>query len=310
MMRKILHKVFYILSLTPLSILYLLSDFLTFLLYRVFKYRRSIVMENLSIVFPEKTDAEKEKIAKKFYQNIADSLVETFKMISASERLIERMFVFDQSLLDLFSGTDKKIQIHAMHNFNWEVVNLAISRHLKMPFLGVYQPLKQPFFESLFTKIRTRYGTVLIPANDFKNNFIPYQDQQYIIALVADQNPKKIANAWWVDFFGRPTAFTKGPETAAMISNNRIVFGNFFKVKRGIYSCTATWVTDDPASLAPGELTLKYIQFLEKCIRERPDNYLWSHRRWKHEYKDEFRNLKLISKDQLPSGSAIAASQG
>jgi KDO2-lipid IV(A) lauroyltransferase len=69
-------------------------------------------------------------------------------------------------------------------------------------------------------------------------------------------------------------------------------------------------VTDDPASLAPGELTLKYIQFLEKCIRERPDNYLWSHRRWKHEYKDEFSNLRLISKDQLPSGSAIAASQG
>ncbi|MFN5055598.1 MAG: lysophospholipid acyltransferase family protein [Bacteroidota bacterium] len=294
----ILHFFFYVLSLIPLRILYLLSDLLTFLIYHVFKYRRSVVMENLSIAFPEKSEQERKKIAKAFYSNVADSLVETFKMISASDRLIEKMFRFDPVMLEPFLKTDKKIQIHAMHNFNWEVVNLGISKNFKLPFLGVYQPLKNEFFEKLFSSIRARYGTVLIPATDFKNNFLPYQDKQYIIALVADQNPKRIAQAWWVDFFGKPTAFTQGPEKAARLSNNRIVFGTFFKLKRGVYSFSAEVITDDAASMMPVELTLKYVDFLDSCIRDRPDNYLWSHRRWKHPYNEAFASLRLISADR------------
>jgi KDO2-lipid IV(A) lauroyltransferase len=297
-MQGLLYYFFYILSLIPLRVLYLFSDLVTFLIYHVFQYRRSVVMENLFIAFPEKSDKERKKIAKNFYQNIADSLVETFKMISASDRLIEKMFRFEPAMLEPFLKTDKKIQIHAMHNFNWEVVNLGISKNFKLPFLGVYQPLKNEFFEMLFSKIRSRYGTVLIPATDFKNNFLPYQDKQYIIALVADQNPKRIAHAWWVDFFGRPTAFTQGPEKSARLSNNRIVFGTFFKLKRGVYSFSTEVITDDPASLKPGELTLKYVDYVQRSIRERPDNYLWSHRRWKHAYNEAFASLRLISADR------------
>jgi KDO2-lipid IV(A) lauroyltransferase len=256
-------------------------------------------MENLQIAFPEKSEIERKKIARDFYQNISDGLVETFKMLSANDRMIEKMFIVDQAMLATLLDTDKKIQIHAMHNFNWEVVNLGIAKNFKLPFLGVYQPLKNQYFEKLFSTIRSRYGTVLIPTTDFKNNFLPYQDKQYIIALVADQNPKRIANAWWVDFFGRPTAFTQGPEKAAQLSNNRIIFGTFFKLKRGVYSFSAEVVTDDPASMQLGGLTLKYVDYVQRCIRERPANYLWSHRRWKHRYNVSFAPLRLISADRL-----------
>ncbi|NBO58375.1 MAG: hypothetical protein EBU73_05480 [Chitinophagia bacterium] len=115
------------------------------------------------------------------------------------------------------------------------------------------------------------------------------------MALVADQNPKRADQSWWVDFFGRPTAFTQGPENAARATNNRVVFGNFYKIKRGVYTCSVESIIDDPASLQPGELTFKYVLFAEKCIRARPDNYLWSHRRWKHEYKEEYAALRLTS---------------
>ena len=297
-LHAIVHVFFYIISLIPLRVLYLLSDCMTFLFYHVFKYRRSVVMENLLIAFPEKSEKEREKIARDFYQNIADSLVETFKMLSASDRMIEKMFIVDHAVLGSLLDTDKKIQIHTMHNFNWEVVNLGISKNFKLPFLGVYQPLKNQYFEKLFSTIRSRYGTVLIPATDFKNNFLPFHNKQYIIALVADQNPKRIAQSWWVDFFGVPTAFTKGPEKAARLSNNRIVFGTFFKLKRGVYSFSAEVVTDDPASMQPGELTLKYVDYVQRCIRERPANYLWSHRRWKHRYNESFAPLRLISTDR------------
>lgn len=278
----------YGISLMPLWVLYRLSDFLAFLVYSVVRYRKAVVLGNLKIAFPEKSDKERNKIAKQFYLNFTDTLVESIKLISSGHELINRMFVFKPELMQVFEGTSKNIQVHAMHNFNWEIVNLGISREMKLPFLAVYQPILNPFFESLFRKIRTRYGTVLLPATDFKNNFIPHQDKQYVLALVADQNHGSPTIAWWANFFGKPTPFVKGPEKAARMRDTVVIFATFYKIKRGLYTFEAEKFTDAPLELKPGELTLNYIQYVEKKVRERPDNYLWSHRRWKHPYKPEY----------------------
>ena len=293
MIDKLVYVVLYGISLLPLRVLYGLSDALTFLNFHLFGYRKKIVLSNLDCAFPEKSIQEKRRIAKKFYSNFFDTLVESVKLISSDNRLIDRMFVVDPDMLKIFRSTRKNIQIHAMHNFNWEIVNLGAAREFNLPFLGVYQPITNPFFEALFKKIRTRTGTVLIPANDFKNNFLPYQDKQYVIALVADQNPGHPAKAWWANFFGRPAPFVRGPERAAISRDNLVVFANFYKLKRGVYTFEAELFTDDTSTLREGEMTLKYIQYLERIIRLRPDNYLWSHRRWKHPYKPEYAELAL-----------------
>jgi KDO2-lipid IV(A) lauroyltransferase len=290
---RLLYALLYTVSLLPLWVLYGLSDFLSFVVYRIIGYRKAVVLSNLAIAFPEKSGAERSRIAKAFYSNFTDSMLESIKLISAGDRLIDKMFVADPKVFEVFSGTDKNIQIHALHNFNWEVVNQGVSREMKLPFLAVYQPIISPFFEQLFKKIRSRFGTVLIPANDFKNNFLPHQGRQYTIALVADQNPGNPAKAWWVNFFGKPAPFVMGPENAARARDTVVVFGNFYKIRRGLYTFVAEKITDDPASMQPGELTLRYIQYIEDRIRERPDNYLWSHRRWKHPYKPEYASLAL-----------------
>ena len=285
---RILYGILYLISLLPLPILYVLSDGLTFLVYHVVGYRKDIVMSNLKIAFPEKTNIERAVIAKRFYRNFIDAMVESIKLISAGDALINKMFIANTDIFNTLAASKKNIQIHAMHNFNWEIVNQGVSRLVPLPFLGVYQPILNTFFENLFTQIRSRYGTVLIPANDFKNNFIKYGDKQYIIALVADQNASNPRRAWWANFFGRPTPFVKGPENAARERDNIVVFGNFFKIKRGVYTFKVELATESAASLPEGELTLRYIKYVEDRIRERPDNYLWSHRRWRHEYKEEY----------------------
>lgn len=290
---RVLYAFLYAISLLPRWALYGLSDFLSFVVYRIVGYRKAVVLSNLAIAFPEKTAVERSRIAVAFYRNFTDSMLESIKLISAGDKLIDKMFVADPKVFEVFSGTDKNIQIHALHNFNWEVVNQGVSREMKLPFLAVYQPIISPFFEQLFKKIRSRFGTVLIPANDFKNNFLPHQGNQYAIALVADQNPGNPARAWWVNFFGKPAPFVMGPEKAARARDTVVVFGNFYKIRRGLYTFAVEKITDDPASLQPGELTLRYIQYIEDRIRERPDNYLWSHRRWKHSYKPEYAELAL-----------------
>lgn len=287
------YGVLYALSLLPLRVLYLLSHVLSFVSYRWIRYRRVVVEENLKVAFPEKSQLQRDAIAKQFYLNFSDTLVESVKTISASEQLIDRMFQADMAVFEQLYCAKKNIQIHAMHNFNWEVVNLGMSRKLALPFLGVYQPIINPFFENMFRKIRSRYGTVLIPANDFKNNFFPPKESHHVLALVADQNPGNPAKAWWVNFFGKPAPFVMGPEKAARARDNIVVFGNFFRLRRGVYTFELEIITDDIAQMKEGELTLRYIQYLQDRIRERPDNYLWSHRRWKHPYKDAYAPLAL-----------------
>lgn len=260
-------------------------------------YRKQIVMSNLSIAFPEKSEEERVAIAKEFYLNFCDAMMEAIKLISADNRLIDKMFVVDPNMLQAIEGTTKNIQIHAMHNFSWEIVNLGVAREVKLPFLGVYQPITNNFFEELFKKIRSRNGTILIPANDFKNNFLPHNNKQYILALVADQNPGNPAKAWWVNFFGKPAPFVMGPENAARQRDTAVLFANFYKVKRGLYSFSVEKFTDHPADLAPGELTMSYIKYIEDKTRERPANYLWSHRRWKHPFKPEYTDQVLGTLD-------------
>ena len=293
MKNKVSYILLYGFSLIPLKGLHVISDILSFVVYHWIGYRKEVVLSNLAIAFPEKSEKERSAIAKAFYRNFTDAMLESIKLMSANDAWIDRRFVIDPALMKVFEGTEKNIQIHALHNFNWEIVNLGISKALKQPFLGVYQPIINPFFEALFKKIRTRNGTILIPANDFKNNFIPHQDKRYVLALVADQNPGNPAKAWWLNFFGKPAPFVMGPEKAARMRDTVVVFGTFYKIKRGVYTFTAERITDNPASMEPGALTKLYIKYLEDRIRERPDNYLWSHRRWKHAFKPEYKDLVL-----------------
>ncbi len=290
---RLLYALLYGFSLLPMRMLYLMSNALAFVAFSGIGYRKKIVMGNLSVAFPEKTNKERIAIAKEFYLNFCDALMESIKLISADNRLIDKMFVADPAVVKVFESTSKNIQIHAMHNFSWEIVNLGVAREMKLPFIGVYQPITNQFFNELFKKIRSRNGTILIPANDFKNNFLPHSDKQYAIALVADQNPGNPAKAWWVNFFGKPAPFVMGPENAARQRDTAVLFANFYKVKRGLYSFSVEKFTDRPADYAPGELTLHYIKYIEDKTKERPANYLWSHRRWKHPYKPEYANQVL-----------------
>ena len=128
----------------------------------------------------------------------------------------------------------------------------------------------------------------MIAAGDFKSRFHQYASNRYALVLVADQTPGSPANAYWVNFFGKLTPFVTGPEKGARLNDCAVIFCNFFKVRRGYYEVELHMECLEPRELKRGELTLRFVRFMEDCIRKRPDNYLWSHKRWKWPYKDEY----------------------
>jgi Kdo2-lipid IVA lauroyltransferase/acyltransferase len=217
--------------------------------------------------------------------------VETIKLISLSKKGLMKKFTGSPELFNDLLSQGKHVQIHAMHNFNWEIINLNTAIQLRYPLLVVYMPVKNKVFEKITSDIRRRYGTILIPATEFKTRFLNFANIPNLLTLVADQNPGTPSNAYWLPFFGKMTPFVKGPEKGARLNNTAVVFGNFFPVSRGIYSYDLKLVTMHAEEMPEGELTRRFVAYLEECIRKHPANYLWSHRRWKHEYSSEYETI-------------------
>ncbi len=289
-MYYIIYGFLYLISLLPFFILYGISDIIFLLTYYVIGYRKKIVLGNLAIAFPEKKMIEKKKIARKFYSNFIDTLIESVKMLSLSEKAFEKRCTADLAACNALAAKGNNIHFHSGHQMNWEYANWIFAKKLSIPWVGVYMPLTQKSFNKLFYNLRAKYGTILVSTIEFKSRMHQVFRSQYSLALAADQNPGRLNNAYWLNFFSKAAPFVTGPDKGAVRNKAAVVFVRFIKLKRGHYHFETNIITEDAGTLSPGELTLQYRDFLEATIRKNPDNYLWSHRRWKHPYSDGFKN--------------------
>ena len=292
----IIYSFLYLISLLPWRILYFISDGITFLLCRILKYRLEVVNNNLAIAFPGKTINERKLIAKQFYQQFTDSFIETIKLLSVSDKTFSKRFTSNAEVLQELYKSGQSVQLMAGHFFNWEFANWGAAKYGKYPFIAVYMPLSNKAFDKIMFDLRARYGTILISAINFRTAFPKYTNQgPYALALAADQNPGNPLQAYWINFFGRLTPFVKGPEKGAKINNTAQVFANFYRTKRGHYHTQYEVMTTSPNYFKDGQLTAQFVKILEEKIKANPSNYLWSHRRWRHEY-DANVHEKLVVK--------------
>jgi KDO2-lipid IV(A) lauroyltransferase len=286
----IVYGLLYLISLLPFFVLYRISDLFFVLAYHLMGYRKDVVRKNLLIAFPEKTEQERIKIAKQFYKNLIDTFIETIKLLSISDKAFAKRAKIDFTEINPLIAKGKNIQFQMGHQMNWEYGHWVLALKMTIPWIGVYMPIKNKVLEKLFYKIRNKGNTILVAKNQFKNQVHTLFSQQYTIGLMSDQNPGQPITGYWLNFFGRPVPFISGPDKAAIKNNTAVVFVKFVKLKRGYYRFEPTVITEEGGSLAEGMLTRAYRDFLETTIREQPDNYLWSHRRWKFDYSTEFEN--------------------
>ena len=266
----------------------MLSDGIYFLIYYVVGYRKDVVFKNLTIAFPEKSDEEKIKISKEFYALFVDTFIETIKLISISKKEFQKRFEMDASILQELQKTKQPIQLHTGHFFNYEFVNLGIAIYKgSYNWLGIYAALSNKAFNKIIYNMRSKFGTTLISSKEFRSSFHQYTNKPYILGLAADQNTSNPLNAYWINFFGKKTAFIKGPEKGARSMNTAVIMVYTYPIKRGYYKTEMSLLTTEPNSLPLGTITKSLANFLEEKIKQHPSNYLWSHKRWKHEYDAE-----------------------
>ena len=298
-MYYVIYSFLYVVSLLPFKILYLISDLLYILLYYVVGYRLQIVRNNLLIAFPEKTGKERTAIAKQFYKNLIDTFIETIKMLSLGKNEFLQRCNDNFEVVNTIIGKGKNIQFLCAHQFNWEYGNWVLAMKVNLPIASVYMPIKNKALNKIFLKIRSRFGAIMVDATQYSKNMKKVARHQHALALIADQNPGWPARAYWLNFFKKPAPFLIGPEKGAIRNNNAVVFTKFVKIKRGYYYFENFVVTENASEYKPGEITRKFRDFIEDAIVNEPAGFLWSHRRWKHDYKKEYQNL-WIDNEKLP----------
>ncbi|AKD05682.1 lauroyl acyltransferase [Pontibacter korlensis] len=276
------------LSLLPLPVLYVLSDFLYFVVYYLVGYRKKVVINNLRNAFPEKSVKEIDQISKDFYKQFMDVVVEILKLRSMKASEMERRIVFtNQELLDNFVQQGKTVITMGSHSANWEWVLSAGAVQFNFPAYGIYKPLNNPFFEAFMLKTRSKLGAKLIKMKDTLRDFASNRKMPRVVAMLSDQTPLKSEITFWTTFLNQDTPFYTGAEKLSERFKYPVLFLDVKRTSRGHYALTFEQITDGTSALEVTSetdfpITVAFAQKLEAAIRRAPADYLWTHKRWKH----------------------------
>ena len=302
----IVFAVWYVFSLLPLRIHYVLSDLLFWLLYGVVGYRKAVIRKNLRESFPEKSEEELRKIERGFYRFFCDYLVETIKMMTISKENIHRRLTFKGTeLVDEIVESGQSCAVYLGHLCNWEwVTSLPLWVTPKAQCGQIYHPLENKEFDRLFLYSRQRFGATCIAMQDTLREIVNYRskNQPVVIGYISDQVPFWTNIHHWVDFLHHDTPVLTGTERIAKKVNHAVFFLDVHRVRRGYYEAEFKLMTREPQKMDDFEITDIYFKLLEESIRRAPEFWLWSHNRWKRtreEFNERFEvvNGKVIPKD-------------
>ena len=281
----------YTFSILPFWALYFFSDFLAFVLRRIIRYRSKTIQENLFYSFPEKSPEERKKIEKGYYAYLADLMVEILKMFTMDEKSIRKHFpspaeqINDPETQKTFELLLKSKGCIGMlgHYGNWEWASFVSSLNFKdKENWIIYKTLNDKDFDKLFNRVRSRFGAELIEMKNVLRKFASAGETPFIAYFVSDQTPLNLNSYHKITFLNQETLVYLGAEKIAKSKNIPVIYIEIQKIKRGIYKTRLEILAEDPGLLTAEEINLRFQRRLEKTIQEKPEYWLWSHKRWKY----------------------------
>ncbi len=280
-------------SALPFPVLYFISDILYGIIYYLIGYRRQVVAQNLLNAFPEKSTAERQAIAKQFYHNLTDIIVETIKLATIPEpELTKRVRILNPEIIDALTANGQLILAMGGHECNWEWGPPGGIPYFKCPIDSVYKPLSNEFFDAFILRTRSRLGPTLVRMKDTLRYLIQHKKEPRLFCMLSDQTPPRSEIQYWTTFMNQDAGFFVGADKIAASFKMPVFFIHAGRVGRGRYTFKLVPVIPSTeAQQTAFPVTEEFARMLENWIRENPADYLWSHRRWKHSRPaDEVKN--------------------
>lgn len=246
-----------------------------------------VVRTNLKNSFPEKSLCEIIGIEKRYYRHMCDIFIESYKLWHMSEEEIKRRCVFKHTeVLEQYYEKGRSVIGVFGHFGNWEwMTSYRLWTNYDVDFYPLYKPLYDKVLDRLMFKIRSHFGAKPVPKNDILRLLVKNRQSGKLCfsAFIADQTPNIHNLNFWMEFLNQDTPVFLGTEKIATKFNMPVISLHMRCVKRGYYEVDFVNLCAEPAELPSGELTMMHTRLLEQHIREMPEMWLWSHKRWKHQ---------------------------
>ena len=273
----------WLLALLPMRILYLFSDFIFLFVYYFPGYRRKVVKDNLKNSFPEKTEKERRVIKRKFYRHFSDFLIETLVVNHISMKQLQKRCTFSNlEILDKLFTEKRDVAVIIAHYNNWEWYNFTpfVFKH---KIVIIYKPLQNKRFNDYINKGRAKHGIIISPMSNIIRDIIDLRSKNTTFAanFISDQSPAIEDIRYWTDFLNQDTPVYTGAEKIASKYDMAMVFFHIQKPKRGYYNLNVELLFEHTTGLPEHFITDTHVKHLENIIKERPEYWLWTHRRWK-----------------------------
>lgn len=287
-------------SLLPFFILNGIGWVIYFLLDKIVHYRQGIILKNLRNAFPDKSEEELFKIKTGFYRYFSRLIIENIKMFNLPlEKLEKRINCINPAELKRLFNNGKSIAVIAAHYGNWEWL-LGLRKDVPHHTLGIYKELNNRYFNDFFTHHRSAYGTEMISMREVPRVLLKYQkeNKKTLTLFISDQSPVWEEIQYWTTFLNQDTPVYLGPEKLARKMRMAVVYFRVKVEKNNCYSVEVITITEDASELKDYEITEKHLQLLEEDIKNDPQFWLWSHRRWKLTEKRKKQELNGIYRFQ------------
>ncbi len=288
------------LSILPLPILYVFTDFFYLLIITIIPYRKSVIEGNLKRSFPEKSEKELKRVKRAYYRHFTNLLAEGIKNLSISKAWLKRRFVVkNPAVMEELAKKGKNVLLVSGHYNNWEW--LISAQPFLFPFkaYGIGMPLSSKFWDKRINARRSRFGMNVIHAGNYKSALTADSDELNAVLVLSDQSPGDARKSYWTRFLQQETAVLFGAEMLANELDYAVVFFTTRRKKRGYYEMELQLITDQPKTLSWGEITERHVRLLEMEIIENPEFWLWSHKRWKRSIPEDLEALKQQQREKF-----------
>ncbi len=247
--------------------------------------RREIVDFNLELAFPEKSAAERRELARAVARHFARSGLDAIRIQGLEpDELLATVEISGWENAEKALSLGRGVFFLTAHIGSWEVAALVTGLKLERGLAVVNRPLDNPLLERELDRLRKLYGNHVFGKRNMLREMLTQLKRGGGVGILIDQrvNPDQGVE---VPFFGRP-AWTHPVLARMAVKTGAPVVPTFaLRERPGVYSLRY----DEPVmvdDLAAGErgdvpLTTRYMKILEDAIRERPDQWLWYHDRWK-----------------------------
>ena len=284
----------------PLWLLYKLADFLFLLFISIVPYRKKVITENLKNAFPNLTKAEHKTIRRKYYRYLADLFVEGIKNLAIHQKSLKnRIKVQNPQLMQDLLAKKKNVLLVGGHYGNWEWVITVQSLLFEQQAIGLGKPLSNGYFDEKINALRARFGMKIVNAKNYKAAITEKYPQGFAMLTLSDQSPGDSLKSYWTNFLNQQTAVLFGAEQMAHEFDLAVVFFKLTRPKRGYYEMELELICESPKNMPYGEITEKHTALLEEQIKEKPELWLWSHKRWKREIPDDIKGLMQKGKENF-----------